>query len=100
VYSVNPFAEPSVRIQWDRGHRVVDTGPYAIVRHPLYAASSFLVAGMPLAMGSYWALVPVAAGALVLIVRTVLEDRVLRDELPGYRDYASRVRSRLVPGVW
>ena len=100
VYAVNKFAEPSVRIQSDRGHKVVDTGPYAIVRHPLYAASIVLVAGMALAMGSYWALVPGAVGTLVLIVRTVLEDRVLQNELDGYRDYAYRVRYRLVPGIW
>jgi protein-S-isoprenylcysteine O-methyltransferase Ste14 len=100
VYAVNRFAEPSVRIQSDRGHQVVDTGPYAIVRHPLYVASFILLASMPLAMGSYWALVPVVIGVLVLIVRTVFEDRMLQNELDGYRDYASQVRYRLIPGIW
>jgi protein-S-isoprenylcysteine O-methyltransferase Ste14 len=100
VYAVNKFAEPSVRIQSERGHKVIDTGPYAIVRHPLYAASIVLFVGMALAMGSYWALVPVAVGTLVLIVRTILEDRMLQNELDGYKDYASRVRYRLVPGIW
>lgn len=100
VYGVNKFAEPGVRIQTERGHKVVDSGPYAIVRHPLYAASFFLVVGIALALGSFWALIPVALGSLVLIVRTVLEDRTLQEELPGYKDYAGRVRYRLVPGVW
>jgi protein-S-isoprenylcysteine O-methyltransferase Ste14 len=100
VYAVNKFAEPSVRIQSDRGQEVVDTGPYAIVRHPLYAASVVLFVGMALAMGSYWAFVPVAVGLLVIIVRIVLEDRLLQNELAGYKEYAARVRYRLVPGVW
>ena len=100
VYSVNKFAEPGVRIQTEREHKVVDTGPYAIVRHPLYAVSFFVVAGIALALGSFWALIPVAVGSLVLVVRTVLEDRMLQNELPGYKEYASRVRYRLIPGVW
>lgn len=100
VYAVNRFAEPSVRIQSDRGQTVVDTGPYAIVRHPLYIFGIFLMAGMALALGSYWALVPVAAGSIVIVVRTVLEDRMLQNELEGYKEYASRVRYRLIPGVW
>jgi protein-S-isoprenylcysteine O-methyltransferase Ste14 len=100
VYSVNRFAEPSVRIQSDRGQHVVDVGPYAIVRHPLYLASLFLVIGMPLALGSYWALIPVAAGISVLVLRTKWEDQTLRNELQGYAEYASRVRYRLIPGVW
>jgi protein-S-isoprenylcysteine O-methyltransferase Ste14 len=98
VYCVNKFAEPGVRIQPEQ--EVVDTGPYAIVRHPLYLASFFLVAGIPLALGSFWALIPVGTGSLVLVVRTALEDRTLQDELGGYREYAGRVRYRLIPGVW
>jgi protein-S-isoprenylcysteine O-methyltransferase Ste14 len=100
VLSVNKFAEPAVRIQTERQHRVVDTGPYAIVRHPLYATSFFLCGGIPLALGSYWAFAPAGLGVVVLVVRTVLEDRMLQNELEGYRDYAARVRYRLVPGVW
>jgi protein-S-isoprenylcysteine O-methyltransferase Ste14 len=98
--SVNKFAEPSVRIQTERGHRVVDTGPYAIVRHPYYLASFFLVGGIPLALGSFWALIPATIGSLVLIIRTALEDRTLQNELEGYREYTRRVRYRLIPGVW
>ncbi|AMV40511.1 methyltransferase family protein [Planctomyces sp. SH-PL62] len=98
--SVNKFFEPTVRIQADRGHRVVDAGPYALVRHPGYVAVGALVPGMALSLGSYWALVPAAASYLLLIVRTAREDRTLQEELPGYREYARRVRYRLVPGVW
>ena len=98
--SVNKFFEPSVRIQTDRGHRVIDTGPYGIVRHPGYALSYPLVLGMPLALGSQWALIPAVLFGLLLIVRTILEDRTLQNELPGYKDYAHRVRYRLIPGVW
>jgi protein-S-isoprenylcysteine O-methyltransferase Ste14 len=100
VFRVNKFAEPRVRIQTERKQQVIDTGPYAIVRHPLYAVSFFLFAGIPLCLGSFWALVPAAVVTLVLIVRTVLEDRMLQNELDGYREYASRVRCRLVPGIW
>jgi protein-S-isoprenylcysteine O-methyltransferase Ste14 len=98
--SVNKFFEPSVRIQTDRGHRVIDTGPYRIVRHPGYALSYPLFLGMPLALGSLWALIPAFFFGLLLIVRTVLEDRTLQNELPGYEEYAQRVTYRLIPGVW
>jgi protein-S-isoprenylcysteine O-methyltransferase Ste14 len=98
--SVNKFFEPSVRIQTDRGHRVIDTGPYAIVRHPGYALGYPLMLGMPLALGSLWALIPAVLFGLYLIVRTILEDRTLQNELLGYKEYAQRVRYRLVPGLW
>ena len=98
--SVNKFFEPTVRIQADRGHHVIDTGPYALVRHPGYAAALLLVLGLPLALGSFWALVPAVISYLLLVVRTALEDRTLQEELPGYKDYARRVRYRLVHGVW
>ena len=100
VYRVNKFAEPTVRIQTERGHKVIDTGPYALVRHPLYSGALLMCAGIPLALGSFGALIPAALGAVILVVRTVLEDRTLQAELEGYREYASRVRSRLIPGVW
>ena len=100
VMRVNKFAEMSVRIQTERGHRVVETGPYAFVRHPFYVAAFPLFVGMPLALGSYWALIPAAVTGIALVVRTALEDRVLHNELPGYKEYAGRVRYRLLPGVW
>ena len=100
VLRVNKFAEPRVRIQAERQHKVVDTGPYAIVRHPFYVAAFFLFIGMPLALGSLWGLLPSALANLVLIVRTACEDRMLQKELDGYQEYARRVRYRLLPGVW
>ncbi len=98
--AVNKFFEPSVRIQTDRGHHVIDTGPYAIVRHPGYALGFLFFLGIPLALGSLWGLIPAILMSAVLVVRTVLEDRTLQAELPGYKDYTQRVRYRLVPGVW
>jgi protein-S-isoprenylcysteine O-methyltransferase Ste14 len=97
---VNKFFEPTVRIQTDRGHRVIDTGPYAIVRHPGYAFGSGFFLGMPSALGSYWALIPAALVCPLLVLRTIWEDQTLREELPGYKEYAQRVRYRLIPGVW
>jgi protein-S-isoprenylcysteine O-methyltransferase Ste14 len=98
--AVNKFFEPTVRIQSDRGHHVIDTGPYAIVRHPGYVAACPFIIGIPLALGSYWALIPAMLSCLMLVVRTVLEDRTLHDELSGYSAYAQRVRYRLIPWVW
>jgi protein-S-isoprenylcysteine O-methyltransferase Ste14 len=98
--SVNKFFEPSVRIQTDRGHRVIDAGPYGIIRHPGYAFGFLLFLGMPLALGSLWALIPAVMLCPLLVARTVLEDRTLQNELTGYKEYAQRVRYRLVPGVW
>ncbi|UIJ46651.1 isoprenylcysteine carboxylmethyltransferase family protein [Sphingomonas cannabina] len=98
--AVNPFFEPGVRIQSERHQRVIDGGPYRFVRHPGYVSALLLFFGMALALGSYWALVPAAIASAVLVLRTAWEDRLLHAELPGYRDYARRVRSRLVPGIW
>lgn len=96
----NKFAELGVRIQTERGHKVVDTGPYAIVRHPMYLSVFFLLFGAAFALGSFWALIPAGFVSLVIVLRTALEDRTLRNELEGYKEYASRVRYRLMPGVW
>ena len=98
--SVNKFFEPTVRIQTDRGHKVIDTGPYAIVRHPGYVSGFLVFIGTPLSLGSLWALIPTVMACLLLVVRTVWEDQTLRDELAGYKEYAQRVRYRLIPGVW
>ncbi len=100
VESVNKFFEPSVRIQTDRGHKVIDTGPYAIIRHPGYAFGFSLFLGMPLALGSLWALIPAILLCPLLVLRTIWEDRTLREELTGYEEYSQRVRYRLIPGVW
>ncbi|MFK8331749.1 methyltransferase family protein [Pseudomonas sp. BJa5] len=98
--AVNPFFEPGVRIQSERHQRVIDSGPYRYVRHPGYIAALWLFFGMGLALGSFWALAPAALAAVLLVVRTVWEDRLLQAELPGYAEYARRVRWKLVPGVW
>jgi protein-S-isoprenylcysteine O-methyltransferase Ste14 len=98
--TVNPFFEPGVRIQTERGHHVIDTGPYAVIRHPGYFAAIFLLAGVALSLGSWWALIPAGFASLLLVLRTVWEDRTLRAELTGYAAYAQRVRFRLTPGVW
>lgn len=96
----NVHFEQFVRIQKDRGHRVVSTGPYAILRHPGYLAA--IVGGLstPLLLGSLWAFVPVGLGAILFVIRTALEDRTLSEELAGYSGYAERVRYRLVPPLW
>jgi protein-S-isoprenylcysteine O-methyltransferase Ste14 len=98
--SVNKFFEPSVRIQTDRGHKVIDNGPYAIIRHPGYAFGYLLFLGMPLALDSLWALIPAILLCPLLVLRTIWEDRTLREELAGYEEYSERVRYRLIPGVW
>jgi protein-S-isoprenylcysteine O-methyltransferase Ste14 len=98
--AVNKFVELGVRIQTERGHKVIDTGPYAIVRHPMYLSAFFVFFGAALALGSFWAMIPATIANVVLIVRTAMEDRTLQDELDGYREYAFRVRYRLIPGVW
>lgn len=98
--AVNPYFEPGVRIQSERHQRVIDTGPYRFVRHPGYSAALAMFLGMPLALGSWWGLVPAAIASILLVVRTAWEDRLLHDRLPGYRDYAAHVRARLVPGIW
>lgn len=98
--AVNPYFEPGVRIQAERHQHVIDTGPYKLVRHPGYSSALLLFAGMPLCLGSLWALVPAALASAVLVLRTSWEDRLLHAELPGYPLYASRIRWRLVPGVW
>ena len=98
---VNTHFEKTVRIQTDRNHQVIDTGPYRIVRHPGYVGVIVgFILSAPLLLGSWWAYVPAAASAIGMIVRTVLEDRTLREELEGYEEYAQRVRYRLMPGIW
>lgn len=98
--TVNRHFEVSVRIQKDRGHRVITTGPYEHVRHPGYVAGAFGVVSIPLIIGSVYGLAPAGFMVVVLIIRTWLEDRTLKAELEGYAEYAGRVKYRLFPGVW
>jgi protein-S-isoprenylcysteine O-methyltransferase Ste14 len=98
--AVNHFFSALVRIQHDRGHRVVDVGPYAVVRHPAYAASIVHMFGAGFALGSAYGVGVATVLTLAVIVRTGLEDRTLRAELDGYAEYSARVRYRLAPGIW
>ncbi len=100
AFRANSFASPVVKLQTARGHRVAEGGPYAVVRHPMYAGALFYFVGMPLLLGSWWGFAFVPALAAVLALRAVLEERTLMAELDGYAAYAARVRWRFVPGVW
>jgi protein-S-isoprenylcysteine O-methyltransferase Ste14 len=96
----NRFFSGVVRIQKDRGHEVCDSGPYRIVRHPGYAGNIPPLLGIVLALSSLWTLIPVVVALLIMAIRTSLEDKTLHEELPGYSDYAQRVRYRLIPGIY
>ena len=98
--AVNRFFEKTVRIQTDRGHKVIDTGPYAIVRHPGYVGFMLFFVGSALCLGSLWALIPAGLASGLLVLRTRWEDQTLQAELPAYKEYAQRVRYKLIPGVW
>jgi protein-S-isoprenylcysteine O-methyltransferase Ste14 len=96
----NRYFSGVVRIQTDRNHRVVSTGPYRWVRHPGYAGGLLAYLATPVFLDSVWAFVPTVLLTVALVIRTALEDRTLQEQLPGYREYAGRVRYRLLPGVW
>jgi protein-S-isoprenylcysteine O-methyltransferase Ste14 len=96
----NRFFSGVVRIQKERGHEVVSTGPYAIMRHPGYVGALLLYLGTPFFLDSWWTLIPAVLLVSVMVIRTGLEDNTLQAELPGYREYAGRVRYRLLPGLW
>ena len=98
--SANRFFVPVIRLQTERGHHVVSTGPYAVMRHPGYAAMILISPAGALALGSWGALVPAMALSALFVARAAHEDRFLRQNLAGYADYAARVRFRLLPGVW
>ena len=96
----NPYFEPAVRIQKDRGHRAIANGPYRIVRHPGYLVGIFYILSVPLIVGSVFTFIPAGIYAFLMIIRTLLEDSTLCRELDGYSEYAKRVRYRLLPGIW
>ncbi|WGS23060.1 MULTISPECIES: isoprenylcysteine carboxylmethyltransferase family protein [unclassified Bradyrhizobium] len=100
VFRTNSFAAPVVKVQAERDHRVISTGPYALVRHPMYASIMLFFIGVPLMLASWWGLAFVPVFFLMFAVRTRIEERTLAAGLPGYADYATRVRYRLVPGLW
>lgn len=98
--AVNRFYAPVVRIQTDREHTVVDSGPYRVVRHPGNLGNLILNVAAPLMLASDWVWIPAGVFTALTIIRTMLEDRVLRLELPGYAVFSGRTRSRLIPGIW
>ena len=97
---VNPFFSPAVRIQAERGQRVISQGPYAMVRHPGYATILLCVVASAVALNSLLAIIPAVIYLAVTVRQTAIEDRMLHDELAGYADYAAKVRYRLMPGIW
>ena len=98
VYKENSFSSATIEVAPDQ--KVISTGPYAVVRHPMYAGSLPMLIGIPLALGSYWGLLALAAMMPALIWRLLDEERFLAKNLPGYRDYCAKVRSRMIPGIF
>ena len=96
----NPYLSRVARIQDDRGQTVITTGPYRFVRHPMYSALILLMFAIALILGSSLALIPAFVIGVLYVIRAALEDRMLRNELAGYSEYAARVRYRLIPGIW
>jgi protein-S-isoprenylcysteine O-methyltransferase Ste14 len=96
----NRFFSEVLRVQSERGHAVVSAGPYRWLRHPAYAGALLYELTASVLLGSWWSMIFSAVSSFLLILRTALEDRTLQAELPGYADYARRVRARLLPGVW
>ena len=100
VLRANRFAAITVRLQQERGQTVISSGPYAVVRHPMYAYAILLMIGAPLLLGSLWGLLGMAVTLPLMAARALGEEAMLMSGLPGYRDYAAKVRYRLLPGVW
>ena len=98
VSKVNTYAAANIRVE--EGQRVISSGVYALVRHPMYFAALFLFVGIPVALGSWWALLLVPVFISILVVRILNEEKVLVRDLPGYVDYTEKVRYRLIPGIW
>ena len=96
----NRFFSSVARIQTERGHVVCDCDPYRFVRHPGYAGNILALFGIVLALGSAWTLIPATVASIIAVIRAALEDRTLHKEVPGYRDYARRVRYPLIPWVY
>ncbi len=96
----NSFLAPVVKIQTERGHHVVSTGPYSHVRHPMYSGALLYFPGTALLLGSWYGFAMGLVLCGLIVLRTLLEDRTLQSELPGYAEYASKVRFRLIPHIW
>lgn len=100
VMRENSFAAPVIKLQTERGHRVISTGPYAFVRHPMYSGTVLFLVGAPLLLGSWWGVAMSPLFAVLFAVRIAIEERALIAGLPDYADYTTQVRYRLVPGLW
>ena len=100
TFRENSFASPVVKIQTERAHHVISTGPYRYVRHPMYAGALFHFVGVPLLLGSWWGLVFVPLFIGLFVLRIGIEEQTLRTALAGYDAYAARVRYRLIPLIW
>jgi protein-S-isoprenylcysteine O-methyltransferase Ste14 len=100
VFRENSFAAPVVKVQAERHQRVVSSGPYAFVRHPMYSGVMLFFVGVPLLLGSWWGVAIAPVFAILFAIRARIEERALVEGLPDYADYAARVRYRLVPGLW
>jgi protein-S-isoprenylcysteine O-methyltransferase Ste14 len=100
VFHENSFAAAVVKVQMERGHRVISSGPYAFVRHPMYTGAVLFFIGIALLLGSWWGTALSPVFAILFGIRTGIEENTLMTGLPGYADYAARVRYRLVPGLW
>jgi protein-S-isoprenylcysteine O-methyltransferase Ste14 len=98
VFRENQYASRTVQV--DQGQQVISSGPYALVRHPMYLGAMLMYLASPLALGSYWALIPALAIIPILVARIANEEEVLARDLPGYREYQQRISHRLLPGVW
>lgn len=96
----NNYFSTKVRIQYDRGHTVSSSGPYSYVRHPGYLGIIIFILSTPLIFGSFWAMIPAFATVILFIIRTYLEDITLKEKLEGYKDYAGKVKFRILPGIW
>jgi protein-S-isoprenylcysteine O-methyltransferase Ste14 len=100
AFVVNAYFSAVVRIQEDRGQTVIQDGPYHYMRHPGYAGALVTYVAIPFMLGTFWALVPAGLLILFMILRTAMEDRTLQEQLPGYAEYATGTRYRLIPGIW
>jgi protein-S-isoprenylcysteine O-methyltransferase Ste14 len=100
VFRANSFAAPVVKVQAERHHRVISSGPYAFVRHPMYSGVILFFVGVPLLLGSWWGVAIAPVFVILFAIRARIEERTLVEGLPDYADYAARVRYRLVPGLW
>lgn len=96
----NTFFSTVVRIQKERGHHTITTGPYRFVRHPGYVGMLLMMLSTPLALGSYWAILSAIVAACAMVARTAKEDALLQSELDGYAEFVEQTRSRLIPGIW